>query len=304
MMDYINIDVLSDVLSALRARGTVYFCDHLEPPWTKTFNSPEQASFHQVRQGSCWARSDIESHFLGPGDLVFLGPSVKHELVSEVPDSSKSENQTETLLMCGYCEISERALAPIVELFPRLCVLRNEQLQQMSWLNNILDKLSFEYQSSNPGSQLVVNKLTEIMMVELLRINFGRSEQINLITALSDNLMARALESLHMQPEKNWTLNSLGEQIGISRSGLAKRFKEMVGIPMFEYLTQLRVQRAKDLLLTSDLKSIDIAERVGYESNVAFTKTFKKQTGETPTQYRNGKQARVVMHKNGHGNKA
>ncbi len=278
-------DVLSDVLLALRARGAVYFCDQLAPPWTKLFDSPEHASFHQIRQGSCTLRSEHEDCFLGPGDLIFFGPGQTHELNSIAPNPDSAAGESETLLMCGYCEISEHAHAALRGLFPESCVIRNEQLQQLPWLKAILDQLSFEYQSFISGSQLVVNKLTEVLIVELLRMNFGRAKDKNLITALSDKFIARALELLHEAPEENWTLVSLGEQIGMSRSGLAKRFKELVGIPMFEYLTQLRIQRAIDLLESGSIKPYEIAEKVGYESDAAFKKTFKKYTGLTPNQY-------------------
>ena len=105
-----------------------------------------------------------------------------------------------------------------------MSIIRNDHLQQYAWLNSVLDQLSFEYRSTTPGSQLIVNKLTEVMVVELLRINFGRVEERNLLTALKDKKIATALENLHAEPEKNWTLQSLGEHIGMSRSGIAKRF--------------------------------------------------------------------------------
>jgi AraC-type DNA-binding domain-containing proteins len=281
-----EFDVLSDVLLGLRARGSVYFCDALAHPWSKLFEGQEHASFHQVRQGACRVISAESEILLGPGDLVFLGPGETHTLESYQPEESRSLDQSETLLMCGYCEVTEHAYGSLSTLFPRMSIIRNDQLQQRSWLNSVLDQLSFEYRSTTPGSQLIVNKLTEVMVVELLRINFGMVEERNLLTALKDKKIATALESLHAEPEKNWTLQTLGEHIGMSRSAIAKRFTELVGVPMFEYLTNLRMQRAIDLLQTSDLRPADIAEKIGYESVVAFTKAFKRHTGETPSKYR------------------
>lgn len=281
-----EFDVLSDVLMGLRARGSVYFCEALAHPWNKVFDGQKHASFHQVRQGTCRVTSEEGNFILGPGDLVFLGPGVTHQLESYQPEKGEQVDQSETLLMCGYCEVTEHAYGSLSTIFPKMSIIRNDHLQQYAWLNSVLDQLSFEYRSTTPGSQLIVNKLTEVMVVELLRINFGRVEERNLLTALKDKKIATALENLHAEPEKNWTLQSLGEHIGMSRSGIAKRFTELVGIPMFEYLTNLRMQRAIDLLQTSDLRPADIAEKIGYESVVAFTKAFKRHTGETPSKYR------------------
>ena len=137
-----------------------------------------------------------------------------------------------------------------------------------------------------PGSKLVVDKLTEVVLVELIRINFGRGEQDRFIAALSDKRIAKALQQLHNNPHITWTLEKMAKKVGMSRAAFAKRFKELVGQPMFEYLTMLRMQRAKELLQETKLPRYEVASRVGYESDLAFTKTFKKHTGTTPTRYR------------------
>ena len=124
------------------------------------------------------------------------------------------------------------------------------------------------------------------VLVELIRINFGRGEQSRFITALSDRRIAEALRRLHTELQTGWTLESLAEEIGISRAALARRFKALVGQPMFEYLTALRMQRAKELLQETSLPLHEIASRVGYESDLAFARTFRRQVGTTPTRYR------------------
>ena len=154
------------------------------------------------------------------------------------------------------------------------------------WLKSTLDQLSAEYLSQRPGAELVVNKLTEIVLVELIRINFGRGDQGRFIGALSDRRIAKALQHLHNGLHIGWTLENMGAEIGMSRAAFAKRFKELVGHPMFEYLTLLRVQRARELLRDTKLPLYEVASRVGYESDLAFAKTFKKHTGTTPTRYR------------------
>jgi len=127
-----------------------------------------------------------------------------------------------------------------------------EELLQHSWLRTTLDQLSVEYMSQQPGSNVVVDKLTEILLVELIRINFGRSEQTGFIGALFDRQISRALELIHASPQNTWTLEKLATSVAMSRAAFAKRFKERVGQTMFEYLTALRMQHAQVLLRDSE----------------------------------------------------
>ena len=149
-----------------------------------------------------------------------------------------------------------------------------------------MDQLSAEYLSQQPGSELVINKLTEVVLVELVRINFGRQEAGGFIRALTDRQISQALAKIHGEPNRTWTLESLAREIGMSRAAFAKRFKELVGRPMFEYLTATRMNHAKELLEETKLPIYQVATRVGYDSDLAFVKTFKKLVGTTPLRYR------------------
>lgn len=279
-------DVLSDVLRGLRATGTIYFCDQLAPPWEKHFPGDATASFHQIRRGCCRLRSgDVQEH-LGPGDLVFLAPGREHFLNSDpVPEEAVAQG-ADTLLLCGYCKFDDTLGTPLNDLFPDLIVIRDAQLQSLGWLRAILDQLSHEYLSMRPGTEIVVNRMTEVLIVELVRMNFGRQEQAPLIKALGDKFVGKALQALHQRPEQPWSLEGLAADVGLSRAAFAKRFKTLVGQSMFEYLTSVRVQLACQLLADTTLPLYEVASRVGYESDLAFTRTFKKRLGQTPTHFR------------------
>jgi len=286
----IAADVLSDVLRSLRANGTVYFCDQLTAPWTKRFLELDAASFHQVRRGRCRITVEDKQLVLEPGDLVFVGPGIEHVLNRDkLETEAKDDLDASTLLLCGYCQFELAGTGPSASLFPKFAVLRREQLMERAWLAGVLDQLSAEYMSFAPGSTLVVNRLTEVLVVELIRMNFGQDGQGELLKALADPAIATALQALHEHPEKGWTLESMAKHAGLSRAGLAARFRDLVGQPMFAYLTSLRVERACVLLSESELALSEVALRVGYESDVAFVKMFKKQTGQTPTAWRKAK---------------
>ena len=280
------MEVLSDILRSMRVEGSVYFCDHLQAPWSMEFEDTSSASFHLVRRGECWVMSGERTECLGPGDLVFIEPGRDHVLASHPPNRQPPPGETRTLLLCGYCSFAEETGTPLLDIFPSLTIVREEEILKHPWLKSTLDQLSSEYMSQQPGAELVVNKLTEVVLVELIRINFGRGDKSRFIRALSDKQISRALQHLHNNPNIAWTLEKMAGDVGMSRAAFAKRFKDLVGQPMFEYLTMLRIQRAKELLKETKLPLYEVASRVGYDSDLAFTKTFKKHTGTTPTRFR------------------
>lgn len=287
----VAMEALSDILRAMRVEGSVYFCDHVAAPWQLDFQDTVSASFHLVRRGECWVMSGETVDRLGPGDLVFVEPGRDHALASQPPGKPPPVDGAQTLLLCGYCDFTRDMASPLLDVFPSLSIVREEDMHRHRFLKTTLDQLSAEYQGAEPGAELIVNKLTEIVLVELIRISFGRGTHEGFVQALFDRPIAAALGHLHGQPERSWTLGNLAREVGMSRSAFAKRFRELVGQPMFEYLTALRMQHARALLRDTRLPLFAVAERVGYTSDLAFAKTFKKTTGTTPTRYRKAQEA-------------
>ena len=281
------METLSDILKSLRVSGSVYFCDHITSPWSKEFSDTSTAGFHLVRRGSCWVKAGDKTEQLSSGDLIFLGPGIDHVLTSVPPQGEAPASGDSTLLLCGYCSFEEDTLTPLKSIFPQIVIVREEELHKHPWLKATFEQLSAEYMAQNPGTEIIVNKLTEVVLVELIRINFGRQEKNSFLLALNDKRISKALQLMHGTPHEPWTIELLAGQIGMSRAAFAKRFRELVGHTMFTYLSQLRVQRAKEMLKNTSLTVDDIALKIGYESGRAFTKTFAKYVGMTPKQYRN-----------------
>jgi AraC-like DNA-binding protein/mannose-6-phosphate isomerase-like protein (cupin superfamily) len=275
------VEVLTDILRGLRTAGSVYFCDFLVPPWELPYEGETRAMFHLVRRGHCQLVVDGGMHELVPGDFVFLAPGVDHRMQSG--DASTSQ----TLLLCGYCEFENREDDLVVRALPRYVILRNEELGQWPWLTRTLEHLSAEYMSGAPGSELTVNKLTEVLLVQLLRIDFGRSNRAGIIQALQDKRIAAALAQVHEDPGGDWTIDKAAAVASMSRSGFARRFKELLEMNFFDYLTRLRMRNARELLTTTGLPVADIGERVGYQSELSFVKAFRKLHDVTPRAWRN-----------------
>lgn len=280
------MEILSDILQSLRVKGSVYFCSHVEPPWTKEFVNKQTACFHLVRRGACWVKIGDRLEQLFTGDLIFLGPGTDHVLTSEPPEAQMPISGDATLLLCGDCSFEYDELSPLSDVFEQVTIVREGEINKHPWLKSTFDQLSSEYMSQNIGNEIIVNKLTEVVLVELIRINFGRHEQHSFVHALRDKGIKKSLEFIHASPEKQWTIDSLASAVGMSRASFAKKFTSLVGQPVFTYLSNLRIQKAKEMIVATTLFIDDIALNVGYESERAFTKTFSKRVGMTPKQFR------------------
>jgi len=192
----------------------------------------------------------------------------------------------QTLLLCGYCRFEAAGNDVLLRALPDFVLMRSEELAQWPWLQRTLEHLAAEYMSAAPGSQFTVNKLTEVLLVQLLRADFGRSGDSGLIAALQDPRIASALTAVHKNPEHAWTIETAAREATLSRSGFARKFKDLLGLGFFDYLTRLRMRRARELLKTSNLAVSRIAEQVGYQSDLSFVKAFKRLHGQTPRAYR------------------
>lgn len=274
------MEVLSDILKGLKTTGSVYFCDFLVPPWELPYENEERAMFHLVRRGRCQFNVDDEKYTLETGDFMFIAPGVDHQLLSNDPDDAQ------TLLLCGYCQFDALENDVLLHALPQYVLMQRDEMEQWPWLTRTLDHLSAEYMSGAPGSDLTVNKLTEVLLVQLLRADFGRRSEIGIVAALRDKRITRALTAIHRNPGQRWTIENAAEEASMSRSGFARKFKELLGSSFFDYLTRLRMRDARDLLSTTFLKVPIIGEKVGYQSDLSFVKAFKKLHGETPRAYR------------------
>ena len=274
------MEVLTDILRGLRTSGSVYFCDFLAPPWELSYRDETRAMFHVVRRGHCQITVGDDEYDLVPGDFVFFAPDQDHVM------RSTSGDDAQTLLLCGYCSFDNAEDDVLLRALPSFVLLRQEELEQWPWLTRTLDHLSAEYMSGAPGSELTVNKLTEVLLVQLLRVDFGRSDKAGIVAALQDKRLANALTHLHDDPGGDWTIETAAEKAAMSRSGFARKFKETLDMSFYDYLTRLRMRDARELLKTTRLGVGDIGERVGYRSELSFVKAFKKLHDMTPRAYR------------------
>jgi AraC-like DNA-binding protein len=212
-------------------------------------------------------------------------------------------NGDKTQFICGYLLCDQR-FNPLLGAMPELIILspqkerligENPELLPLtisivsdSWLDMTFRHLIEEVKGKIEGSNTIATRLTETMYVEVLRRYMKElpEESRGWLAAVRDPEVGMALRYLHAHPDEKWHVEDLAAKVGVSRSAFTKRFRELIGEPPIQYLTTWRVQLAKNLLFQPDLSMAMIAEKVGYDSDIAFNRAFKRNVGEPPARWR------------------
>ena len=191
-----------------------------------------------------------------------------------------------TTIICGSFSFDHASLKPITQLLPSFILMKAEQARTLA-LQNTMQALASEMAEQVPGSEVVATRLAEVLFIQVLRAHIASEPERNKgwLRAVFDPQMGTALSAIHNRLNTAWTVESLAEAAGMSRSAFAARFKELLGQTPLEYVTEWRMQKAMQLLEQRDKKLIDVARLVGYESDAAFSKAFKRVVGTNPGEY-------------------
>jgi AraC-like DNA-binding protein len=252
-------------------------------------------SFYCVSRGGC--RFEIEgveaAGVLDPGDMLILLQNRQHILHDgsrKIPLEKKfdCDGAIAAAMVCGRFHFDLQAAGPLLALLPPHIHLKGVDGQAAPWLAETLRHIMLESDPERPGSRAIVDRLAQIIFIEAVRscMNASSAKHSRLLTSLMDPDIAPALEAMHTRPEFPWTVASLAEQVCMSRSIFASRFKEMLSKTPFQYLLECRMQKAC-ILLAEDRHGIKkIATLSGYSTEAAFTNAFKRWCGKTPGAFR------------------
>jgi AraC-like DNA-binding protein len=314
------MDVLSEVLRAVKLRGAVFFNAEFTAPWTvRAAQSAKYAPylmpdakhliiFHYVLEGHAFVRlADGERVEVKCGDIVVLPHGNEHLIGNgSVPipiDSLKlfeiSNDDSlkpakiggggdPTRLVCGYMACDPQLSEVFLSTLPEVIVVHVPCESSGEWLeDSILFSVS-QASKMGAGQGLVLSKLSEVLFVETLRryITELPPDQTGWLAGVRDPVIGQALSLLHKNPEEQWTISKLVRRLGMSRSRLAERFRHFLGISPMAYLTHWRLKLAAELLETTQRSVIEIAAEVGYGSEAAFNRAFKREFGDPPALFR------------------
>ena len=297
------MDPLSDVLSLLRPRGHLAGSVDASGEWSLTFPAHEGIRCYAVVHGKCRLIVDgaQEPLRLESGDFVLLSantnafriasdPSVRSvdakAVLATARDGIATINAGGEFFGVGIAFTMTGNASILLEVLPAVIHLRNESPHAM--LRWSMDRLLQELRADQPGSVLVAQHLTQMILIEALRaqlVNGASGGGVGWLFALADEDIGAAIRSMHHDPAHRWTLQELAASVGMSRSTFALRFKEMVGSAPMDYLARWRMLSAGDRLLNTSDSVSNIALSLGYESESAFSTAFKRIMGSSPRQY-------------------
>jgi transcriptional regulator GlxA family with amidase domain len=193
-----------------------------------------------------------------------------------------------SVLVCGGFHFEDRATHPLLAALPSIIHLRGRSRSVASWVRMTLDFLRRESDAARPGADTVISRLADVLFIEALRAHLASPEAkaSGLAVALRDPRIGHCLALVHRDPQLDWDVARLAHEAGMSRTAFAVRFRELVGESPLRYATRCRMSHAAALLCGSDAPIAQIAERVGYDSEVGFGRAFKRHTGSSPAAYR------------------
>ena len=307
------MDPLDEVFSAMRVADALYARLEATAPWgLRTRRGDGTARFGLMVRGGCWLTLDDDALCQPPVALVagdcFVIP---HGLPYTLRDAPRSPTVNcvdvvraniggvvqigqaggggaLTTVISGWFNFDPIGARPLMDLLPPLLHIRMDQ-DRTQLLQATLQLLAMETAQRGLGSGLVVSRLADIIFVQAVRAHIETLDaeaETGWLAALSDRRIGAALNLLHKNVAQRLTVETLAAAAGMSRSGFALRFKEKVGQSPLDYLTRWRMFRAGQLLRHTDTPLVEVAGRVGYESEAAFNKAFKRSTGAAPGAYR------------------
>jgi len=322
-MGVLDLDVLSDVLRAVRLVGALYFDVRARAPWVAetppvtTYRAnvmPEfehVIAFHIVMEGRCWAQivdatdppvrveaGDVvifpagDGHVMGtergrratPNLAVYRRPR-DHPLPYVLDEYGG--NGEPAWLACGYLGCDARPFNPVIEALPRLMHVR-APAAGLHLVHDLIRAALQERERPRAGGETILAKLSELMFLQAIRdhIDSLPADSKGWLAGLRDRHVGAALGLMHGRPAERWTLDALAREVGLSRSSFAERFSERMGTPAMQYLGNWRLQLAARLLEHQGISIAQAAAEVGYESEAAFNRAFKKQVGVPPGAWR------------------
>ena len=316
-----SVDPLSDVLRAVRLDGAFFYCVEAAPPWSVTTaaarelvprilpDSEHLISYHILLTGSCWGGIEGgEQVHMKPGDAIVFPHGDANVMSSDrahLVDTRRTgsaprpfpspmilgSDNRDTTFVCGFLGCDVRPFNPLLSLLPRCMHVPG---MAGGWLSQFAERVVDESCRARAGSDTVLTRMAELMFIEVVRYHVERARAEGWLAGLSDEIVGPALCALHDRPAHGWTLAELARSIASSRTVLVERFTRLVGLPPMLYLKRWRLQLAAERLTRGTAKISAIATGVGYESEAAFSRAFKKETGVSPAAWRRARQTRAA----------
>lgn len=321
-----TMDALSEVLKVVKLESAFFYNAEFSAPWR--FRSPQSCKlapfihptgghvivYHLLLNGRAYAEAQDMRLLLRPGDIVIFPHGEPHILESgPSPHTVDGENELQRIFanglklsrmggggevsrfVCGFMACEPRLSQVFLAGLPSVFKVNIRDDQQGEWLENSIRYSIAQAGANHAGGEAVLAKLCETLFVETLRRYIGQmpAGQTGWLAGARDIDIGRALALMHSRAADPWTVADLASAVGLSRSVLAQRFRQFLGEPPLAYLTRWRLQLGAQLLAATSYSVAQIASQVGYESEPAFNRAFKRAFGQPPARYRTQAKAAV-----------
>ncbi len=300
-------DTLGEALHFLRMDGVFYCRSELRGRWGASIPAmPDHLWFHVVTEGQGWldvGATKAEARLLQPGAFALIPHGQGHRLWSEpgaptpgvleldreqVSDRYEilrhGKGEAHTTMICGALSYNHPAARNLIDSLPDTMLIDALHSPQMEWMQSTLRLIAAEAREPRPGGEAVITRLGDILVVQTIRswIETDPAARTGWLGALQDRQIGRAIALIHRDPARAWTVASLASQVAMSRSAFAARFTELVGEPVMRYVTRWRMYVAMDALKEQDTSVAQVSSRLGYQSEAAFSRAFKRLIGSSP----------------------
>ncbi len=303
------MDALSDILNVITLKGSLYFRTEFAPPWGLRIPAfGNVARFHLLTRGTGYVRVDgVESAVrMEVGDLIVIPHGAEHVLSDEpatpcrhVDDVVREsgftgegalvhggpDRSSPACYVCGHFTFDSHAGRMLLASLPRYILVRGFEPSGAGWIDAAMKFITAEAAERAPGAEAIIQRLSEILFIQTIRRHAATAET-GLLSVIKDPQLGRALSAIHADPARDWTVESLAQEAGLSRTIFAERMREALGMPPMQYVTQWRMELAARKLRNPADKLPKVAASVGYQSSGAFIKAFKKHFGEGPGDFR------------------
>ena len=299
------VDPVGEALHFLRMSGTFYCRSEFGAPWALTIPPMENClMLHVAAVGRYFLEVEgTSSGPLQPGDLALVPHGEGHVITSSpgVPASKLFEIHRElvseryetlrlggdgerTTMICGLFQFDDPAAQQLVRLLPKTITVDAWASPQSDWMQSTLRMISAEAKEMSPGGETIITRLADILVIHAIRfwIAHNHSAQTGWLRALHDQQIGKVISKIHRNPGGPWTLASLAREASMSRSAFAARFTELVGESAMQYVTRWRMNTAKLRLTQLNATVGEVANSLGYESEAAFNRAFKRHLGMSP----------------------
>jgi AraC-like DNA-binding protein len=317
-------DVLSDVLRTIRLSGSLQFCFMPTGEWqtegkrgvASLAEDPSVAiPFHLLVEGACWLRLDGREITLEAGDVVAFPFATRHQLGvgtggkpltpvddlppkpwREVPILRYGEGGSGVRLLCGYLHCDALRFRPLRDALPTLMHVRTARSEDATWLRASIGQMEAEVTRRRPGALSMLERLTEIVFIELLRHQAlaAGPAATGWLAGLADPALGRCLALIHEDPAREWSLQELAAASAVSRSVLTERFETMLATSPIRYVRDWRLCLASVALTTTGRSVADVACEAGYGTEAAFSRAFSRIYGMPPAAWRQAARSGLV----------